>query len=275
MRNIISPCRIGNSSVCPKRSWKLASIENTDPSLTLKFCAYLFAIISVLKNSIFVNLSIFLSMSILRPWSARLVACQTFWSTGAPYWTWRCAWSWYSWTSSRSFQSSIFQHRTCFTIQSCKTAWSFGRLGLTIESSITCKSLTSLLYWDSLNSMCKLKAQQTPVSVITGVNISEQLTWADGCPVAKMFSKVICTKTTCWFFMFMSESTWLPIHQHCLSKWGEVEDEFLEGKQGRVDFQSRRNRFGYTFESFSCKTVQGNGPVTWLYCCWRSKVPVE
>ena len=108
MRNIISPCRIGNSSVCPKRSWKLASIENTDPSLTLRFCAYLFSIISFLKNSIFVNLSIFLSMSIIRPWSARLVACQTFWLTGAPYWTWKCAWSWYSWKSSRPFQSSQY-----------------------------------------------------------------------------------------------------------------------------------------------------------------------
>ena len=106
MRNIISPCRIGNSSVCPKRSWKLASIENTDPSLTLKFCAYLFAIISFLKNSIFVNLSIFLSMSIIRPWSARLVACQTFWSAGAPYWTWKCAWN--SWKSSRPFQSAQY-----------------------------------------------------------------------------------------------------------------------------------------------------------------------
>ena len=210
-------------------------------------------------------------MSIIRPWSARLVACQTFWSTGAPYWTWKCAWSWYSWTSSRSFQSSIFQHRTCFTIQSCKTAWSFGRLGLTIESSITCKSLTSLLYWDSLNSMCKLKAQQTPVSVITGVNISEQLTWVLSRRLScccwkryflKWFAQKICADCSC-----IPELTWLPLHQHCLSKWGEVEDEFLEGKQGRVDFQSRRNRFGYTFESFSCKTVQGNGPVTRLYCC--------
>ena len=47
-------------------------------------------------------------MSIIRPWSARLVACQTFWSTGAPYWTWKCAWSWNSWQSSRPFQSSQY-----------------------------------------------------------------------------------------------------------------------------------------------------------------------
>ena len=32
---LLSTCRIGNSSVCPKSSWKLASMENTDPSLAL------------------------------------------------------------------------------------------------------------------------------------------------------------------------------------------------------------------------------------------------
>ena len=42
--------------------------------------------------------------------------------------------------------------------------------------SITCISLTSSLYWDSTKLTCPLKAQQTPVSVITGVKISEQFT---------------------------------------------------------------------------------------------------
>ena len=43
----------------------------------------------------------------------------------------------------------------------------------------------------------------------------------------------------------------MPCHQHCLSKWGELE-EVLEGKHGSVDFHNRRNRFGYTWDSFSC-----------------------
>ena len=42
--------------------------------------------------------------------------------------------------------------------------------------SITCISLTSSLYWDLTKLTCPLKAQQTPVSVITGVKISEQFT---------------------------------------------------------------------------------------------------
>ena len=42
--------------------------------------------------------------------------------------------------------------------------------------SITCISLTSSLYWDSTKLTCPLKAQQTPVSVITGVKTSEQFT---------------------------------------------------------------------------------------------------
>ena len=44
----------------------------------------------------------------------------------------------------------------------------------------------------------------------------------------------------------------MPCHQHCLSKWGELEEEGLEGKHGNVDFHNRRNRFGYTWDSFSC-----------------------
>ena len=43
----------------------------------------------------------------------------------------------------------------------------------------------------------------------------------------------------------------MPCHQHCLSKWGELE-EVLEGKHGSVDFHNRRKRFGYTWDSFSC-----------------------
>ena len=43
----------------------------------------------------------------------------------------------------------------------------------------------------------------------------------------------------------------MPCHQHCLSKWGELE-EVLEGKHGSVDFHNKRNRFGYTWDSFSC-----------------------
>ena len=47
---------------------------------------------------------------------------------------------------------------------------------LHLGSFSTCISSTSLLYFDSLRSMCRLKAQQTPESVTTGVKISEQLT---------------------------------------------------------------------------------------------------
>ena len=43
---------------------------------------------------------------------------------------------------------------------------------LYLGSFSTCSSL----YFDSLRSMCRLKAQQTPESVTTGVKISEQLT---------------------------------------------------------------------------------------------------
>ena len=51
-----------------------------------------------------------------------------------------------------------------------------------------------------------------------------------------------------------SRTTCFPCHQHCLSKWGELEleEEVLEGKHGNVDFHNRRNRFGYTWDSFSC-----------------------
>lgn len=53
-----------------------------------------------------------------------------------------------------------------------------------------CMVCTSLLYCESLRLSCKLKAQQTPESVMTGVKMSEQLTFS-------------------------------PFQEHLLSMWGE------------------------------------------------------
>ena len=76
----------------------------------------------------------------------------------------------------------------------------------------SCMACTSLLNSESLRLSCKLKAQQTPESVMTGVKISEQL---------------------------MS----FPSQEHRLSMWGES-GWSLEGKQGGIECHSSLKRFG-------------------------------
>ena len=57
----------------------------------------------------------------------------------------------------------------------------------------TCISLTRLLYSDSFKSIPRLKAQQTPRSVMTGVNISEQLTCVNICEAYMHICIYVCT----------------------------------------------------------------------------------
>ena len=75
-----------------------------------------------------------------------------------------------------------------------------------------CMVCTSLLYSESLRLSCKLKAQQTPESVMTGVKISEQLTFS-------------------------------PFQEHLLSMWGES-GLSLEAVQVGIECQSNSKMAG-------------------------------
>ena len=70
-KDIVS-CKSGNSSVWPRRSWKLASSVKTDPSVTLK------KKLEPRKIYILCHLLKFLSKTTLSPLSAREVAPQIF-----------------------------------------------------------------------------------------------------------------------------------------------------------------------------------------------------
>ena len=75
-----------------------------------------------------------------------------------------------------------------------------------------CMVRTSLLYSESLRLSCKLKAQQTPESVMTGVKMSEQLTFS-------------------------------PFQEHLLSMWGES-GLSLEAVQVGIECQSKSKMAG-------------------------------
>ena len=76
----------------------------------------------------------------------------------------------------------------------------------------SCMACTSLLYSESLRLSCKLKAQQTPESVMTGVEMSEQLTFS-------------------------------PFQEHLLSMWGES-GLSLEAVQVGIEYQSNSKMAG-------------------------------
>ena len=71
----------------------------------------------------------------------------------------------------------------------------------------TCISLTRLLYSDSFKSIPRLKAQQTPRSVMTGVNISEQLTCVN-IGEAYCMTYNVCTILYVLCCMYNYESSW-------------------------------------------------------------------
>ena len=89
------------------------------------------------------------------------------------------------------------------------TVLSFLSLGPLDSSCMVC---TSLLYSESLRLSCKLKAQQTPESVMTGVKMSEQLTSS-------------------------------PFQEHLLSMWGES-GLSLEAVQVGIECQSKSKMAG-------------------------------
>ena len=69
----IVSCKSGNSSVWPRRSWKLASSVKTDPSVTLRKAS-----IKTQTNWLLCHLLKFLSRTTLSPLSTREVAPQIF-----------------------------------------------------------------------------------------------------------------------------------------------------------------------------------------------------
>ena len=85
----------------------------------------------------------------------------------------------------------------------------FSSLGPFDSSCMVC---TSLLNSESLRLSCKLKAQQTPESVMTGVKMSEQLTFS-------------------------------PFQEHLLSMWGES-GLSVEAVQVGIECQSNSKMAG-------------------------------
>ena len=169
-------CMRGNSSTCPRSNLNPASSENTDPSLTLKMhlssrqrypghlIKHYFMRFSLVPEKWPILLPVKVPIDYnLQPLVGMSCCIPNLFVGDNPSICLKKK----TWYNHHQHHCCHHQHRHLPHPNSLAADFIWKNLITDNNCNLTCMSFTSWLYLDSFNSECKLKAQQTPESVIT------------------------------------------------------------------------------------------------------------